>query len=92
MKMTQTQQMTSEQRIAIERDYNLTALPDNHSSIERYNVSVTAPEDEDDDSPLDEIRAIMGPAWRVEWAGSSNTNADGITTEDIYVELISATA
>ena len=39
----------------------------------------------DGDQDLDDLRAVL-PGWEIDWAGEGNTDADGETTEDIFLK------
>lgn len=63
-------------------------LYDLHNDGADWRVDVTlydADDDEESAAVIDEIRDAVGEWCDVEWAGSSNTDADGVTTSDVSI-------
>lgn len=68
------------------------STPDTPSVVAGYDVAETATgslyisvDAASADEAIEDIRAELGPAWSVEFAGTGNTDADGESTEDILI-------
>lgn len=72
-------------------DAAIDALRDEYDDVEdsgnHLSLAVTAPDDDDDDTERDAIRALLGERYDVEWAGTGNTDADGYSTTDIHISV-----
>lgn len=78
--------LTKTQIAEIEETYSIDHDPTIYTANgEPIGMKYTATAHIDDDGAVDDIQRTVGPNWKVEWSGDSDTDGSGNTTGDIDI-------